>query len=103
MDLALFCSLIDSVMLEAYVSDLHGGANRTQYLVAFCDLVRLYTDILSLLQDCATYSSAVYEQLIKDTTAIKNIIRLLAVVYQGKFPAYNHPCFQMNIRRKDAF
>ena len=72
-------------LLEAYVKELqHHTTKHESYTLTFYDLLKLHTDVLTVLQFCITYDKTIATQILSNTTSMRHIILLLTVTQQGK-------------------
>ena len=70
-------------MLDAYITEMKTTAYHGQFLRAFRNLLRVHTDIMSLLQLCVQQDSTIRAQVLADPTAVKQLVMLLSITYQG--------------------
>ena len=82
-----FVRLLDSALLDAYISELTQPADVTAHkrccLVAFNDVLALYTELLHFLRTCSVTDDAVRADLLNDPVALKHITKLLSAFYRG--------------------
>ena len=75
----------DSIILNAYVKEFDASpATRQRNLVAFNELLQMQCEVLRLLRLFATQDTDIRTELLGDKAALRNLVQMLSIVYQGK-------------------
>ncbi len=81
---SIFLSMIDSKLLEAYVTELKNKPEvRQQYLTAFHDLLQLHISILHLLRCCVMQDMNVQAIVLQDQQVLRHLVLLLGITFTG--------------------
>ena len=82
-------SMLDVNLLDAYITELvqptPGAAHRRRScLLAFNHVLQLYAQLLHFLRVCACTDDVIRADLLQDKLALKHVVKLLGVAYQGE-------------------
>ena len=75
--------MLDTSLLDTFINELVNSQCKKQYLLAFNDLVHMYEDMMYILTQCVTQDKDMRLHLLQDKVALKQIIMLLGISYQG--------------------
>ena len=88
--------MLDTNLLEAYMTEMQGVHSTDQYDLVFCDLLDMYSSILSLLRACILYDTPTRQEVLADKNFIISGFALLTINMNGKFNAIFSVIFEEN-------
>ena len=82
-------SMLDVNLLDAYITELvqptpSAAHRRHSCLLAFNHVLQLYAQLLHFLRVCACTDDVIRADLLQDKLALKHVVKLLGVAYQGE-------------------
>ncbi|KAK3086250.1 hypothetical protein FSP39_015771, partial [Pinctada imbricata] len=79
----VFTQMLDTNLIEAYITEMQGSHSTDQYDVVFCDLLDMYGRILSLLKACILYDTPTRQDVLADRNFLISGFALLTINIKG--------------------
>lgn len=76
--------MIDTGLLEAYMTEMEGEDCSDQLDLVFCDLLLMYDNILCLLKACVVYDTPSRQEVLSNSSFLMSASALLTIKFQGK-------------------